>query len=47
MLILSFSLHGCPCGYFGYEEESACTGTHQEVRRYRSKLSSPLLDQIV
>ncbi len=35
-----------PCGYFGYEEDRACTCTPQQVRRYRSKLSGPLLDRI-
>ncbi|GGA33576.1 ATP-dependent protease [Kroppenstedtia guangzhouensis] len=40
------SMNPCPCGYFGYEEDRACTCTHQQVRRYRSKLSGPLLDRI-
>ncbi len=40
------SMNPCPCGYFGYEEDRACTCTPQQVRRYRSKLSGPLLDRI-
>ncbi|PTX61284.1 magnesium chelatase family protein [Melghirimyces profundicolus] len=40
------SMNPCPCGYFGYEEDRACTCTHPQVRRYRSKLSGPLLDRI-
>ncbi|OYD06464.1 YifB family Mg chelatase-like AAA ATPase [Paludifilum halophilum] len=40
------SMNPCPCGYFGYEEDRACTCTPHQIRRYRSKLSGPLLDRI-
>ncbi len=34
-----------PCGYLG-DERHACTCGEAEVRRYRSRLSGPLLDRI-
>ncbi|MFC4077744.1 YifB family Mg chelatase-like AAA ATPase [Salinithrix halophila] len=40
------SMNPCPCGYFGYEEDRACTCTPHQVQKYRSKLSGPLLDRI-
>jgi len=38
-------LHGCPCGYLS-DAKHACRCTHQQIYRYRSKISGPLLDRI-
>ncbi|MDR6227306.1 YifB family Mg chelatase-like AAA ATPase [Desmospora profundinema] len=40
------SMNPCPCGYFGYEQDRACTCSPHQIQRYRSKLSGPLLDRI-
>lgn len=40
------SMNPCPCGFFGYEEDRACTCTPHQIQRYRSKISGPLLDRI-
>ncbi|HAU06257.1 MAG TPA: ATP-dependent protease [Gammaproteobacteria bacterium] len=37
------AMNPCPCGYLG---ESRCHCTEQQVARYRSKVSGPLLDRI-
>lgn len=37
------AMNPCPCGYLG---ESRCHCTEDQVRRYRNKLSGPLLDRI-
>ncbi|MCP3980669.1 MAG: ATP-binding protein, partial [bacterium] len=34
----------CPCGYYG-TADARCACTPREVRRYRGKLSGPLLDR--
>ena len=39
------AMNPCPCGYFG-DESARCCCTHEQVRRYRSRLSGPLLDRI-
>ena len=39
------ALNPCPCGYLG-DTQHQCTCTPQQVQRYRSKLSGPLLDRI-
>ncbi|BCU82137.1 ATP-dependent protease [Polycladomyces abyssicola] len=44
--MLISSMNPCPCGFFGYEEDRACTCTPHQIRRYRSKISGPLLDRI-
>ncbi|SFJ64919.1 YifB family Mg chelatase-like AAA ATPase [Thermoflavimicrobium dichotomicum] len=44
--MLICSMNPCPCGYFGYEEDRACTCTPKQVQRYRSKISGPLLDRM-
>ena len=36
---------GCPCGYLGYARR-ACTCGAEEIRRYRARISGPLLDRI-
>ncbi len=45
-LLLVASCNPCPCGYFGAEIGKECTCTTQQIRRYRSKMSGPLLDRI-
>jgi magnesium chelatase family protein len=45
-IMLVASMNPCPCGFFGYEEDRSCTCTPQQVQRYRSKISGPLLDRI-
>ncbi|MEK7990718.1 MAG: YifB family Mg chelatase-like AAA ATPase, partial [Thiotrichaceae bacterium] len=37
------AMNPCPCGYLG---DSRCQCTGDQVRRYRSKVSGPLLDRI-
>jgi magnesium chelatase family protein len=44
--VLIGSMNPCPCGYFGYDQDRACTCNAQQVQRYRSKISGPLLDRI-
>lgn len=43
--ILCASMNPCPCGNFGSKEKQ-CTCTPAQIRRYRSKISGPLLDRI-
>ncbi len=37
--------HGCPCGYFG-DAVRQCVCSDAAIRRYRQRLSGPLLDRI-
>lgn len=39
------AMNPCPCGFLG-DPERACTCTPEQVRRYRGRLSGPLLDRI-
>ena len=39
------AMNPCPCGYLG-DPRRACTCTAEQVARYRSRISGPLLDRI-
>jgi magnesium chelatase family protein len=39
------AMNPCPCGYFG-AQEGRCRCTADQVRRYRDRISGPLLDRI-
>ncbi len=43
--MLCASMNPCPCGNYGSAERD-CTCTASEIRRYRKKVSGPLLDRI-
>ncbi len=43
--MLCASMNPCPCGNFG-SKKRACTCTPNDVRRYRARISGPLLDRI-
>ncbi len=38
------AMNPCPCGY--YPDRNKCTCTPQEIRRYLSRISQPILDRI-
>ena len=39
------AMNPCPCGYLG-ESSGRCCCTSEQVKRYRSRLSGPLLDRV-
>ena len=43
--ILIGAMNPCPCGYLG-DKKKHCTCSDFQIRRYRSRLSGPLLDRI-
>ena len=43
--MLCASMNPCPCGNYG-SEKRRCTCTPNDIRRYRARISGPLLDRI-
>ncbi|WP_022670405.1 ATP-binding protein [Hippea alviniae] len=43
--LLVAAMNPCPCGYYGSKRKE-CTCTIQQIRKYRSKISGPILDRI-
>jgi magnesium chelatase family protein len=43
--MLVASANPCPCGYLGHPTK-ACTCTTREIKKYRKRISGPLLDRI-
>lgn len=39
------AMNPCPCGYYG-DSERACRCSSDQIRRYRDRISGPLLDRI-
>jgi len=44
-IMLIAAMNPCPCGYLG-DPQRTCTCALQQVQRYRSRVSGPLLDRI-
>jgi len=43
--ILVGAMNPCPCGFFG-DLKRECTCSYREIRRYRRRISGPLMDRI-
>ena len=43
--MLIAAMNPCPCGYYS-DPKHECKCTHQQIHRYRAKISGPLLDRI-
>ena len=43
--MLVAAMNPCKCGYYGSSERE-CTCTHNEIKKYRSRISGPLMDRI-
>lgn len=44
--LLISSMNPCPCGFYLSPDQRQCTCSPQQVMRYRSRISGPLLDRI-
>lgn len=44
-VIFIAAMNPCPCGYYG-DKDYSCDCTDNEIKRYTSKISGPLLDRI-
>ncbi|WP_457568142.1 YifB family Mg chelatase-like AAA ATPase [Desulfurobacterium sp.] len=45
--MLAAAMNPCPCGFYGFEDGvHYCTCSPVQVKRYRSKVSGPILDRI-
>jgi len=44
-VMLVAAMNPCPCGYYG-DRSRECLCTPQQIRRYRARLSGPLLDRL-